>query len=230
MPDGTTDAGTGTTDTGTTGTTDTTATTDATKTAAAAGDSGTTTTTTDTTAKPDAGATLVVPEKYELKLADGLKVDPAIVEKTAATARTLGLSNEKAQDLLNFTAAEIAATQASELESNSPGGTAYTARVQGWEQAALADPEIGGTVAKLNANVEQAKKVLGTFGDEQIAKFLNETGFGSHPSVIKMFAKLGKGMSEGSFLTGDTSKSTEAMDPATKLYGDGTKKKTTSQE
>jgi len=138
--------------------------------------------------------------KYELTLPEGSTVDPAVLERTAATARELGLSQEHAQKMSDLVAAEVAAREAALLDQYKPGGEHWTKQVDDWGAASLADAEIGGTPEKLAENVDVAKKVLATFGSEPLARFLHETGFGSHPEVVRMFAKIGKGMGEGTFV------------------------------
>jgi hypothetical protein len=140
----------------------------------------------------------VVPDKYELKLPAESTLDPAIVERTAAKARELGLSNEAGQQLLDSVVAEVTARETAQAEANKPGGSAWTERVQALEAAALADKEIGGSPEKLAASAELGKRVLAKFFPPETAAFLQETGLGSHPAILKGLAKIGRSMSEGS--------------------------------
>jgi hypothetical protein len=172
----------------------------------------------------------VVPEKYEVKLPDGVKVDPAIVERTAARARELGLSNEAGQTLLNSVAEEVitqrTAEDAARLADWSPGGASWKARDAEWRLQALADPEIGGSPAKLANSVELAQKVRRELGGKEFDQFLKDTGLGSHPAALKFLAKIGRGMSESTLVPASGSGATEAKTTAQKLYGDdGTGKK-----
>lgn len=144
----------------------------------------------------------VVPEKYELALPKDSTLDPAVLERTAATARELGLSQEHAQKTLDFVTAEVAAREAALLEDYKPGGKIRDANVQRYEADALADVEIGGSPEKLTASVDLAEKFLGTYGSEGMHNFLDVTGLGSHPELIRMFAKAAKDMGEGTFVSG----------------------------
>lgn len=137
-----------------------------------------------------------VPEKYELKLPDDSGLDATIAERTAATARTLGLSNEVAQGVLDFVADEIADREAATLEAHQPGGDAWKKQVEGFEAAALKDAEIGGSPDKLKESALLGQRVLATYFPESIEKFLHETGFGSHPDVIRGLAKIGRAVAE----------------------------------
>lgn len=167
-----------------------------------------------------APAAPVVPETYDLKLPPDTKADPALIERTAATARTLGLSNEAAQKALEFTVAEVAARDAAFVSANEPGkGDAWLARVAEYETQAKADPDIGG--ARYDVSVERAQQVLARFGSPALKDALNATGFGSHPAVIKLLAAIGGSMAEGSLvLPGGNAPPAEKRAPWDVMYPD----------
>lgn len=48
-------------------------------------------------------------------------------------------------------------------------------------------------------NLFKAQQVVKTFGDESITKFLDESGLGNEPSVIKFLAKIGESLNEDTF-------------------------------
>ena len=152
-------------------------------------------------AKPVADAP-VVPEKYDLKLPADSTLDASITERTAAIARELGLSNDKAQTLLDETVKDLTARDMASVEANKPGGAAWTARTEQWAKDALANPTIGGSPDQLAVSVEKAKQAMGKYASPEVSTFLEETGFGSHPAVIALFANIGKAMSEGALVLG----------------------------
>ena len=47
-----------------------------------------------------------------------------------------------------------------------------------------------------------AQKALDTFASKEFREFLDSTGLGNHPEMVRAFAKVGKLMSEDSFVTG----------------------------
>lgn len=58
------------------------------------------------------------------------------------------------------------------------------------------------------ANTEVMNRAIKHFaGDEDLNKFLNITGAGSSPQLLKMFHQIGQAMSEDRFITGDSKKS-----------------------
>lgn len=183
------------------------ATTDTTAATTLVGDAAKTDTTESTEAKPETVAP-VVPEKYDLKLPADSTADPAIVERTAAIARELGLSNEAGQKALDYVLAEMAtreaAREAAFADANKPGGSAWTERVKAMEDIALADPDLGGSPEKLAATVELAKRAMSKFFSPAFATALHETGLGSHPELLRGLAKIGRGMSEGTLVLSGT--------------------------
>lgn len=136
---------------------------------------------------PAAKQTPVVPEKYELKLPKDSKLDASSIEKTAAFAKANGLSNEQAQSLIDREHEAVqgfAKVQMEEFEKTKGS----------WRAELSADKEIGGEA--LNQNVEMAKRVVTRFGTDGFKKALNESGYGDHPELVRVFARIGKAMSE----------------------------------
>lgn len=155
----------------------------------------------------------VVPEQYDVKLPDGSPLDVAIVERTTALARELGLGNEAAQTLLDKMAGEetdrlAAQTKAAEadLAAWKPGGESWKARDDGWRADALKDPEIGGSPEKLQASVTLAHRGLAALVSpekaKQVTDFFEETGYGSHPMVLSILAAAGRKTQEGALVFG----------------------------
>lgn len=134
----------------------------------------------------------VVPEKYDLKLPEGSQLQADQVEKIATFAKERGLSNDQAQAVLQ----RDHEAQVSFMEANKPGGKDWETRVSNWEKAALADKEIGGSEEALKANAEHGRRVLQKFFPETVSKYLVDSGFGSHPDVIRGLSKLGKMMAD----------------------------------
>lgn len=167
--------------------------------------------------KTDPAASAAVPEKYELKLPEQTSLDTAVVERTAAIARELGLSQDNAQKTLEFVNNEVAAQIQAVTEAHKPGGAEWTKNVETWEKAALADPDLGGSGKPevLKGNADLAQRVLAKFFPPVVKEFLIETGFGSNPDVLRGFVSIGRAMSEGSLVTA-TPSATAARTPEEK--------------
>jgi len=213
-------------------------------TAQATTDAATVTTgsTTDTPATPAIPPTVTtlpvsaVPETYSLKLPEGSTVDPAIVERTAAKARALGLTNEAGQTLLDAEVADAVArekaiaeaektaaanAQTALLDAWAPGtGAEWKKQQDAWTKAAKADPDIGGE--QFNQAVEASGKAVARFGGDELKALLNDTGYGRHPVVLKFLAKVGRAMSESTMATNGVPLGTGHKSLVNKLYGNTT--------
>ncbi|HCT8099114.1 TPA: peptidase [Enterobacter hormaechei] len=134
------------------------------------------------------------PEKYEFKLAEGQELDTAALEQFEPIARELNLTNEQAQKMVDLYGTKIMPmVQKQQAE-------AWQKQTEGWAETVKADKEIGGD--KLTANLSAAQRALEQFGDPELKEYLDSTGLGNHPALVKAFIKVGKAMSEDKVVTG----------------------------
>ncbi|HCM5064226.1 TPA: peptidase [Klebsiella pneumoniae] len=147
------------------------------------------------------------PEKYEFKPAEGQELDTAALEQFEPIARELNLTNEQAQKLVDAYPKILAGVQQRQAE-------AWQAQTEEWAATVKADKEIGGD--KLTANLGVAQRALDTFGTPELKEYLNGTGLGNHPELVKVFIKVGKAMSEDGMVTGKESGQRSAAEV---LYG-----------
>lgn len=130
----------------------------------------------------------VVPEKYDIKVPEGMSIDAEALEQFTPIAKELKLSNEQAQRLADI----YAARQDTSLKAQRE---AYTKTVEGWIKEVKADKEIGGT----NLPITQAtcKKALTTYDpDGEFMKLMDASGFGNHPAVLRFVNRVGKSVKE----------------------------------
>lgn len=145
------------------------------------------------------------PEKYEFKLPEGHALDAGVQEQFEATARELNMTQDAAQKLVEVMAPKIAAAQAAAFE-----------KVQTeWVATAKADPELGGD--KFDANLAVAKKAMDRFGSPALKTYLNETGLGNNPEMLRMMLKAGQAISEDKHVQGNPGNAS-ARDRAKSLY------------
>ncbi|EPL8678345.1 peptidase [Klebsiella michiganensis] len=134
------------------------------------------------------------PEKYEFKPAEGQELDTAALEQFEPIARELNLTNEQAQKMVDLYGTKIMPmVQKQQAEF-------WQKTTEQWAADVKADKEIGGD--KLTANLSAAQRALEQFGDPELKEYLDSTGLGNHPALVKAFIKVGKAMSEDKVVTG----------------------------
>lgn len=148
------------------------------------------------------------PEKYEFQVPEGQKLDSGALEQFEPIARELNLTNEQAQKLVDVYGSKILPmVQQQQAE-------AWQKQSEEWSASVKADKEIGGD--KLVSNLGVAQRALEQFGTPELKEYLNATGLGNHPELVKAFVKVGKAMSEDGIVTGKESGQRSAAEV---LYG-----------
>lgn len=133
------------------------------------------------------------PVDFDLKFPDGVEADKALAEEFKKFAQELKLDGSAAQKSFEHLLKSRGAVLTGAKEK---AAEAHRQRVTEWSEALKADKEFGG--AKFDQNVIVAKKALTKFGNPEFQKFLNTTGLGSHPELVKMLYRVGQAISEDS--------------------------------
>ncbi|WP_333883816.1 hypothetical protein [Sphingobium yanoikuyae] len=144
----------------------------------------------------------VIPEGYELTAPDGMTIDAALLTEATPIFKEAGLSNDQAQAILPAAKSLVEKTQQSTVQNLIDAGNQQR---KAWLDAAKADEQIGG--AKWDASLDSAGRALDALGHAEGSEFraaLNETGFGNHPEMIRIFARIGEMVGEdGHFVRAD---------------------------
>ena len=149
---------------------------------------------------------------YELKLPEGSALAPDLVEQTIAFAKEHKISPEAAQKILETRDADSKDFAASMQET-------FNTKVERWAQDARKDPEIAGKDGSaFDATVATAMRARDKFATPAMIKLLNETGFGNHPEVIKLFSRIGAAMKEDKFVPGGAPTPPPTKDVAELFY------------
>ena len=121
------------------------------------------------------------PDAYEFERPEGLPgYDEGAEKAFREQAHKLGLSAKQARGLYDWY---------NSLAGEKLQGASKTR--EEWVSALKA--EWGPSFAE---NVEAARRALRYHGDESLVDLLDSTGLGDHPAVVKMMAKIGKGLKE----------------------------------
>ncbi|WP_417647858.1 peptidase [Enterobacter hormaechei] len=143
------------------------------------------------------------PEKYQFTAGEGVELDADALKDFEPVARDLNLTNEQAQKLVDAYPKILAGVQQRQAE-------AWQKQTEGWAETVKADKEIGGD--KLTANLSAAQRALDQFGTPELKEYLNATGLGNHPDLVKTFVKIGKAMSEDGMVDGSNQGQRSAAD------------------
>jgi hypothetical protein len=150
-----------------------------------------------------------IPEKYDIKLPDNSPLPAAVVERAAAKARELGLSNEKAQAYLTSLHEEVTTYHADLIQ-------AHTQRVTGWVDELKVDKEYGGE--KFVATANAAHRAFLKFGSPGLKEALDASGYGNHPEFVRMMARIGAALGEDTLELGNQGGKPAEKTPAQKMY------------
>lgn len=130
-----------------------------------------------------------VPEdgKYVLTMPEGVPVDQELLDSLGPDFKELGLTNGQAQKLAD----KFIATQTARAEKQ---GETWSNTLQKWAEDAKADKEIGGT--KWDGTVSASRRAVETLGTPALKEYLNASGGGNHPELIRFMAKVGSMIKE----------------------------------
>lgn len=148
---------------------------------------------TGTVAEPKAGesaqtGTATAAPEIELKLPEGMQGGQSF-ESFKGLVKELGLPTDTAQKLVDFVASnQKAAVEAQRAEVERTQKT--------WIDSLKADKEIGGQ--EFDSNIQVARKAVERFGSGELKAFLEETGLGNHPAMVRAFYRIGKAIAEDS--------------------------------
>lgn len=140
--------------------------------------------------QPEESNTEIVPDVYEFQDVEGIQVHDFVKASFADVAKELGLSQEKAQNVINKMAPAIQSAQEQQLAQIS----------REWASQSIHDTEFGGT--KFMENMGIAKQALNQFGSPALMEILDRAGLGNHPEIIRVFWKVGKSISPDTVISG----------------------------
>jgi hypothetical protein len=152
------------------------------------------------------------PEKYEaFTMPEGYQLDQQMLEEFTPTLKELGLTQDAAQKVMDFAPKLIEKTvqQTTAATLEQLGLKDHAA----WAAEVRNDKELGGE--KLNENLSVARKAMDTYGSPALLDTFNKLGLGNHPEVLRMLVRVGKTLSEDSFVPGGK---TTSVDPAKVMY------------
>lgn len=153
----------------------------------------------------------IVPEdgKYALTMPEGVEVDQELLDALGPQFKAKNMTNGEAQALAEKFI-EIQTARAAKQNEE------WAGTINGWADQAKKDPDIGG--AKWDATVAQSRRAIDTLGTPALKEYLNASGGGNHPELIRFMAGVGAMIKEDNPASGNAPGKT--MDRAKILYPD----------
>jgi len=142
-------------------------------------------------------AAKVVPEKYELKMPEGMQVDTALLDAVTPIFKEAGITQEVAQKLADAYAPVIQKAGQAQHEA---AMAAFDKQIEDWgkETKAMLGPDAVKEMAP-------AGRLIQTFAGKDapaLRQLLNDTGLGNHPLMVKFLIAAGKANSQDKFVDG----------------------------
>lgn len=162
-----------------------------------------------------------VPEKYDLKLPEGTLINDELMNEFTAIGKEQKWDNATAQKMADLHLKSISTFAEQQA-------AAFQEKVTSWANDFKADKELVGNVeidgkqvTKVDATLEDARKVLHTFGTPEevqaLQAELNNSGLGNFKTLIKGLAKFAQFVGEDKMTIGRPGASQPA-DVAHRLY------------
>lgn len=132
-------------------------------------------------------ALLSGPEDYVFQFAPETVVDTALIDEFRRFAFEQKMTLENARLMAKFYEKHVLGQSKKQKQEQ-------TELLQSMQKACEEDSEFGGM--NFYDNMRYAKAAILRFDDGSLAKILNETGFGSHPEVVRFMYRVGKALAE----------------------------------
>lgn len=171
---------------------------------------GDTTDTTKTDDEPEANPLFGAPEgdaEYALTLPEGVTLDKAALDAVVPLFKELNLSNEGASKLASAYAENVLPGVVAQVMDgvNADVAAQQTEWANAAKQAVLGGKDADGNAVDADAafggktlkEVQQvAAKALDRFGGTELREFMEATGMGNHPAMLKFAYQAGAAISE----------------------------------
>jgi len=151
---------------------------------------------------------------YTLALPKDAQIEAGAVERLTSFAKEHKLAPDVAQKALDLADAEVKADRVKQNEAASESFKALASKQ--WVEDVKADKEFGGE--KYLVTVEEVKRAADRFLTDEDRETLNKTGWGNHPMLVKMFARIGRSMGNDKLVNGNSGGNGVPKSDAQALY------------
>lgn len=154
-----------------------------------------------------------VPEdgKYNLTMPEGVKVDQELLDALGPKFAAKNLTTREAQELAD----EFTKIQQDRAVKQAEG---WANTITKWADDAKADKDIGGD--NWDATVAASTRAVNKLGTPALKEYLNASGGGNHPELIRFMSKVGAMIREDNPASGGAGGSSKPADAAHVLFPD----------
>lgn len=145
-----------------------------------------------------------VPEKYEVKLPEGMELDAGMLDKFTPVFKELKLPQEAVQKLAEAYAPMVKEMAEAQMKQGVDG---FKQIVREWKDETI--QKLGGDYEK---KVAAAATAIDKFGSPELRKLFDDTGVGNNYEMVNFLIKVGQAISPDSFPGGSTAPSGPTLD------------------
>lgn len=132
------------------------------------------------------------PEKYDLSEIVPENYNPSIVDEFKKKAHETGMSQEGVKKMAEWY---------KEVELRQHKAIKDARALQDDQNILALKTEFG---VNFDNEVKNARKALDAYTDKSFRQYMDESGLGNHPALVKAFAKIGRELSEDRLVQSDT--------------------------
>lgn len=135
------------------------------------------------------------PEQYaDFNTPEGYELNEALNSEFVEVAKSMNLTQEQAQAIIDMDAKRA-------LGDVETAKAEWKTTTDAWAASLQNDAEMGG--AKYEQSLALANKAIDNFGTPELRTFLDESGLGNHPELLRAFHKVGNAISEDRMVSGE---------------------------
>lgn len=128
-------------------------------------------------------------EIQDFTMPEGIELDTELAGELKTFAKEHGLNQDQAQKIADMGAQMLQKQQ-----------DAFNGLRKDWEAQSRQDQEFGGD--KFEQNLATMNKVLGHFATPEFVQFLEESGLGQHPEMLRVWHRVAQAVDEDKLVTG----------------------------
>ena len=149
-------------------------------------------------------------ESYDFKLPEGMAMDENLRDAVVPLFKEAGINQDTAQKIVDEYAKYVT-TKGSDLQKELSDN--WGKQLNEWKEETKKDYGTG-----LKETLSFASRAIDKFGSDRLREALDDTGLGNHPEFVRFFSRVGKAISEDSFVDPEQKASSSQGINLKKLY------------